>query len=90
MKTVKLFNFNDAPNNALFNLAIENIGKSALENAAYAYSVGFYTHPQFKYFDGIDNKCEQDMKDFAELNDWLLEQGCEVNEEVYFSHENTD
>ena len=75
MTTVKQFMFRDLPNDALFELALESIGKRALELASYEYIVGFYTHPDYKY--GADGK------PFKDINDYLLESGCEVNEVVY-------
>jgi len=82
MTTVKQFMFRDLPNDALFELALESIGKRALELASYEYIVGFYTHPDYKY--GADGKPEYpDYQPFKDINDYLLESGCEVNEVVY-------
>lgn len=83
MKLVKQFMFKDLPNDALFYLALEIIGKNALELSSYEYIVGFRTHPDYIY--GLEGNPEdtEEYQKFKDINDYLIECGCEVNEVVY-------
>ena len=79
---VKLFMFKDLPNEAIFKLGLATIWKYALEETAYEYKVGFFTHDDFEYGpDGVEG--EDDFKEFKELNDFFINTGCEVNENIY-------
>ena len=83
MITVKLFKFAELPNSALFNMAMDVKGRSALEGSAFEYTVGFYTHPDVEYgADGIEGT--EEFENFLAINNFLIENECEVNEKVYF------
>ena len=79
---VKLFKFNQLPNDALFYLALNIVGKNALESTAYEYMVGFFTHENYKYgADGIEGT--DDYNKFLEINNFFINNGCGVNDVIY-------
>jgi hypothetical protein len=63
-------------------MALEHVGRTALEECLYEYQVGFFTHPEYEY--GVGDKSSAAYIRFLEINDFLIDEGCEVNEKIYF------
>lgn len=78
MKDVKLLRFRELPNEAIFNTALDLMGKNALDYGVYEYEVGFYTDGEYAL-----DKDSPEYTDFKELDDFLLEKGIALHEEIY-------